>query len=61
MAFKLLLEGESQWRRVDWLHLVALVQAGLKLPDGKMCVLPDLAEEARQDAQIYPISTGDLQ
>ena len=35
MAFKLLLAAEKHWRRVNAPHLVALVQAGVKFPDGQ--------------------------
>lgn len=36
MAFKLLRLAEQVWRRIDALHLVALVRAGAKLEDGKL-------------------------
>jgi len=48
MAFKLLLEGESRWRRVNSPHLVPLVHAGVKFPDGKTRILPVRSEEAGQ-------------
>jgi putative transposase len=48
MAFKLLLEGERRWRRVNSPHLVPLVQAGVRFPDGKTRILPDMPEEAKQ-------------
>jgi putative transposase len=35
MAFKLLLEAEKRWRRINAPHLVLLVQAGVKFPDGQ--------------------------
>jgi transposase-like protein len=35
MAFKLLLAAEKHWRRINAPHLVALVQAGVKFPDGQ--------------------------
>jgi putative transposase len=35
MAFKLLLGAEKHWRRVNAPHLVALVRAGVKFPDGQ--------------------------
>jgi putative transposase len=35
MAFKLLLAAEQRWRRVNAPHLVALVKAGVKFPDGQ--------------------------
>jgi transposase-like protein len=42
MAFKLLTMAEKRWRRVNSSHLVALVQADIKFPDGKTRILPDL-------------------
>jgi hypothetical protein len=42
MAFKLLLMAEKRWRKVNAAHLVSLVQAGVKFPDGKTRILPDL-------------------
>jgi transposase-like protein len=48
MAFKLLLEAEQQWRRVNSSHLVALVHAGVKFPDGRTRILPDMPEQAEQ-------------
>ena len=35
MTFKLLLGAEKRWRRIHAPHLVALVQAGVKFPDGQ--------------------------
>ena len=35
MAFKLLLSAEKRWRRLNAPHLVALVRAGIKFPDGR--------------------------
>jgi len=34
-AFKLLLAAEDRWRRLSALHLVALVKADVKFPDGR--------------------------
>ena len=48
MAFKLLLEAEQHWRRVNSPHLVALIHAGVKFPDGKTRILPDTPEQAEQ-------------
>ena len=42
MAFKLLLMAEKRWRKVNSAHLVPLVQAGVKFPDGRTRILPDL-------------------
>ena len=60
MAFKLLLEGESRWRRVNSPHLVALVQAGVKFPDGKTRILPDMSEEAKQAVLKVQEDAADL-
>jgi transposase-like protein len=35
MAFTLLLSAEKRWRKVNAPHLVALVKAGVKFPDGQ--------------------------
>jgi putative transposase len=48
MAFKLLLDAQQHWRRVNSPHLVALVHAGVKFPDGKTHILPDMPEQADQ-------------
>ena len=46
MAFKLLLSAEKRWRRVTAPHLVALVRAGVKFPDGQAQMLQvDLSED----------------
>jgi transposase-like protein len=42
MAFKLLTMAEKRWRKVNAAHLVPLVQADIKFPDGKTRILPDL-------------------
>jgi transposase-like protein len=46
MAFKLLLQAEKRWRKVNAPHLMALVAAGLKFPDGKTRILPDLPSDS---------------
>jgi hypothetical protein len=46
MAFKLLTLAEGRWRRVNSPHLVALVAAGVKFPDGKTRILPDLSSDS---------------
>ena len=48
MAFKLLLSAEEHWRRVNAPHLVALVRAGVRFPNGQCEML-----------QVEP-SKGDL-
>ena len=40
MAFKLLLAAEKSWRRINAPHLVALVQAGVRFPDGLRQLVP---------------------
>jgi putative transposase len=46
MAFKLLLAGESRWRKVNALHLVALVAADVEFPDGQAKMFqPETASE----------------
>jgi hypothetical protein len=39
MAFKLLLSAEERWRRVNAPHLVVLVGAGVKFPNGEAQML----------------------
>ena len=53
MAFKLLLSAEKRWRRVNAPHLVALVRAGVKFPDGQaeMLQVDDPSEDDRLFAQ----------
>lgn len=46
MAFKLLTMAEKRWRKVNAAHLVLLVQAGVKFPDGKTRILPDLPSDS---------------
>ncbi|MGB6910358.1 MAG: IS256 family transposase [Methyloceanibacter sp.] len=40
MAFKLMLAAEQRWRRVNAPHLVALVRAGVKFPNGQAEMFP---------------------
>ena len=49
MAFKLLLMAEKRWRKVNSAHLVLLVQAGVKFPDGKTRILPDLPSNSKKN------------
>lgn len=46
MAFKLLTQAETRWRRINSPHLGVLVQAGVKFVDGKTRVLPDLLSDS---------------
>jgi hypothetical protein len=52
MVFKLLTQAESRWRRVNSPHLVALVAAGVKFPDGKTRILPDLSSDSIVNLQV---------
>lgn len=47
MAFKLMLSAEKRWRRLNAPHLVALVRAGVKFPNGQAQFMPvdDLPED----------------
>ena len=49
MAFKLLLMAEKRWRKVNSAHLVLLVQAGVKFPDGKTRILQDLPSNSKKN------------
>lgn len=51
MAFKLLLSAEKRWRRVNAPHLVALVRAGVKFPNGQAHMLQVDPSEDRLFAQ----------
>ena len=59
MAFKLLTQAESRWRRVNSPHLVALVAVGTKFPDGKTRILPGLPSDSvanlQADATLEPV------
>ena len=46
MTFKLLLQAETRWRRINSPHLVALVQAGVNFPDGETNILPDMSVQS---------------
>ena len=52
MAFKLLTQAERRWRRVNSPHLVALVAAGVKFPDGETCILPNLPSDSVLNLQV---------
>jgi transposase-like protein len=52
MAFKLLTQAERRWRRVNSPHLVALVATGVKFPDGKTRILPDLSSDSVVNLQV---------
>jgi len=55
MAFKLLLSAEKHWRRVNAPHLVALVRAGVKFPNGQAKMLNVDTSEDRLFAQTPSI------
>lgn len=42
MAFKLITMAEQRWRKINAPHLVPLVLADVKFPDGQTRILPDL-------------------
>lgn len=42
MAFKLLLQAEVKWRRLNAPHLLPLVQTGMTFPDGETKMLTDM-------------------
>jgi transposase-like protein len=42
MAFKLLLQAEAKWRRLNAPHLLPLVQTGMKFPAGETKMLADM-------------------
>jgi len=46
MVFKLLMMAEKRWRKVNSPHLVAVVQAGVRFPDGQTHVLPDMPKSS---------------
>lgn len=46
MAFKLLMMAEKRWRKVNSPHLVAVVQAGVRFPDGQTHILPDMPKSS---------------
>ena len=52
MAFKLLTQAERRWRRVNSPHLVALVAAGVKFPDGETRILPNLPSDSVVNLQV---------
>jgi len=52
MAFKLLTQAEKRWRRVNSPHLVALVAAGVKFPDGETRILPNLPSDSVVNLQV---------
>jgi putative transposase len=52
MAFKLLTQAERRWRRVNSPHLVALVATGVKFPNGKTRILPDLPADSVVNLQV---------
>jgi transposase-like protein len=54
MAFKLLLEAEKRWRKVNSPHLVPLVQAGVKFPNGETRVLPDMSIDSDSEVVNVP-------
>jgi transposase-like protein len=61
LAFKLLEAVEGRWRRINAPHLVALVRAGEKFPDGEHEMFQDniwAGDEYRQDRE--PVESASL-
>jgi transposase-like protein len=56
MAFKLLIHAEKRWRRINLPHLLSLVQKGIRFPDGKTQILPDLPSDCVVDLPLDAIS-----
>jgi hypothetical protein len=52
MAFKLLTQAERPWSRVNSPHLVVLVAAAVKFPDGETRILPNLSSYAVVNPQM---------
>lgn len=52
MAFKLLLQAEEKWRRLNASHLLPLVQTGMKFPDGATKLLADLPTQMENSALL---------
>jgi transposase-like protein len=46
MAYKLITMAERRWRKINSPHLIPLVLAGAKFPDGKTRILPDLPSDS---------------
>ena len=57
MAFKLLMMAETRWRKVNSPHLVAVVQAGVRFPDGETRILPDMPKSS-DDPVIKPVEAA---
>lgn len=46
MAFKLMTMAEQRWRKLNSPHLVPLVHAGVKFPDGQTRILADMISDS---------------
>ncbi len=57
MAFKLLMMAEKRWRKVNSPHLVAVVQAGVRFPDGETRILPDMPKSSDKPV-IKPVEVA---
>ncbi len=57
MAFKLLMMAETRWRKVNSPHLVAVVQAGVRFPDGETRIWPDMPKSL-DDPVIKPVEVA---
>jgi putative transposase len=47
MAFKLLLQAEAKWRRLNAAHLLPLVRMGMTFPDGETKMLADMPAQMK--------------
>ena len=52
VAFKQPTQAESRWRRVNLLHLVALVAVGTKFPGGETRILSSLPADSVVNLQV---------
>ena len=52
MAFKLLLQAEDKWRRLNASHLLPLVQTGVRFPDGETKVLSDIPAQLEKNVVL---------
>ena len=56
MAFKLLLQAEEKWRKVNAPHLLPLVQTGMKFPDGETKILADMPAKSEKNEVLEDVA-----
>ena len=56
MAFKLLLQAESKWRRLNAPHLLPLVQTAIKFPNGETKMLADLPAKSEKNEVLENVA-----